>query len=112
MTTTHIPKPPKSKVVEANASAVRQYVIEPLHSRRCSCPACADIRYTRRMRSEDWKGVAIVIIEHCCSKDSLMGRSIPQSEGCKVIRVIQEHDMTNKNGLNVTHSVGMNSVGR
>ena len=28
-----------------------------------------------------------------------MGRSIPQSKGCKVIRVTQEHDMTTKSGL-------------
>ena len=97
---------------EANWSAVRQYDIQPLHSRQFSCLACADIGYIRRMRSEDWKEVSIIIIEHRCSKNSLMGRSIPQSEGCKVIRVIQEHDMTTKNGLNVTHSVGMNSVGR
>ena len=99
LTTTRIPKTPKSQVGSANAAAEKQSVIQPLHSRRCSCPVCADIRTSRRIRSDDWKGIDRVIIEYCCYKDSLMGRSIPQSKGCKVIRVTQEHDMTTERGL-------------
>ena len=99
LTVARIPKPPKSKASEANAAAVRQTVIEPRHSRRCSCSTCSDIRSTKSQRHENWKGIDRVIIEYCCYQDSLMGRSIPQSEGCKVIRVTQEHDMTTKSGL-------------
>ena len=50
-------------------------------------------------RSRDWKDIDCVIIEFCCYKDSLMGKSTSHSVGCKVIRVTSEHDMTTERGL-------------
>ena len=95
LTSTRIPKEPKNTT--GKAGAARPALIEPLHSRRCRCLGCASSRAERDNTKST--GIDRVIIEFCCYEDSLMGRSIPQSQGCHVIRVTSAHDMTTEKGL-------------
>ena len=40
-----------------------------------------------------------MLIEYCCSQDSMLGRSSPQSVGCKSLRLTEAEDMTDENNV-------------
>ena len=42
-----------------------------------------------------------VIVEICCGKDSLMGSKSLQRDGCEVIRITKENDVTTAKGLQI-----------
>ncbi len=42
-----------------------------------------------------------VIVEFCCGKDSLIGGKDHQRDGCEVIRITKENDVTTPKGLQV-----------
>ena len=40
-----------------------------------------------------------LLIEFCCSHDSLLGKPTPSNEGCRILRLTEDLDMTTAEGL-------------